>query len=316
MLGPHFKICGSHPSNRPSAPLLPTVDECRDAQLLGQGPAEPWERPAAASPETPLHHGQLCCRGGSGVGRSWQSWLRRSNDFSSLHLRSTSHNGYPYCWGDVKNLWVPLHTLFLLTTPTQPSPHGDSQSPSCGTSGAQAHLQSSEATTTFEKCSSLLRKVCPLLVCAHFRQKKTKLLFPCGDLGMIPKAWQTQFLEGWTSTWHSDLSKNGQMGVRAEECLWGQSPPWFQRHHWDLVLHPWPSLERIPFLLPVVKDVTLDLYPPPTQPIHLMTLLQNTYKFNQCNTWRQAHCLWPPEVRCRWRVFNLEVLKGGRKSRG
>lgn len=91
--------------------------------------------------------------------------------------------------------------------------------PSCGTSGAQAHLQSSEAATTFEKRSSLLREVCPLLVCVHFRQKKTKLFFPCGDLGVIPKAWQTQFLEGWTSTRHSDLSKNGQMGVRAEERL-------------------------------------------------------------------------------------------------
>lgn len=81
----------------------------------------------------------------------------------------------------------------------------------------QAHLQSSEATTTFERRSPLLRKVCPLLVCVPFRQKKTKLLFLCGDLGVIPKAWQTQFLEGWTSTRHSDLSKNGQMGVRAEE---------------------------------------------------------------------------------------------------
>lgn len=62
--------------------------------------------------------------------------------------------------------------------------------------GAQAHLQSSEAATTFEKHSSLLREVCPLLVRANFRQKKTKLLFLCGDLGVLPKAWQTQFLEG------------------------------------------------------------------------------------------------------------------------
>lgn len=78
-------------------------------------------------------------------------------------------------------------------------------------------MQSSEAATTFEKRSSLLRKVCPLLVRANFRHKKTKLLFLCGDLGVLPKAWQTQFLEGWTSTRHSDLSKNGQMGLRAGE---------------------------------------------------------------------------------------------------
>lgn len=151
------------------------------------------------------------------MGRSLQSWLRRRKDFHQCSISEATLTTDILTVGVTQRIYGSPHTPCSALQ----HPHGlpCMTVPKVPAAGLQvhthAHLQSSEAVTTFEKRSSLLRKVCPLLVCVHLRQEENQAS-PCGDLRVIPKAWKTQLLGGWTSIQHSGLGKKGQVGVRAE----------------------------------------------------------------------------------------------------
>jgi hypothetical protein len=97
---------------------------------------------------------------------------RRDAVISTSEAWGKSHNRCPYCRGNLKSLWVPCTHLAL------PYKHPHSlpcviilRVPAVDLQvRTHAHLQSSEAT--LEKCSSLLRKACPLLVGVRISGKR------------------------------------------------------------------------------------------------------------------------------------------------